>query len=234
MSTNELNLFLNSFDRPQDLSDAAWNHVIAQAQAVWKAYLNGQDWRNTLEINCKESYLMLVSKEGKLIVEDESLLHYVRNEQITAWRKHLENIAFNAIRDKKLDKAERFFTKAIKVDATQAMNYYRRALLRMKALRHKEALEDLTHAIQLNGEVAAFYMKRSTIYRLLDLDYKAMSDMNKAIKVDPRHAEAFELRGKFRLSIGDRAGARMDLLKAKELRDQGNVGGGEHYASQAA
>ena len=234
MSTIELNLFLNSFDRPAHFSDVAWQQVIQQAKRVWDAYLRGEDWQQELEITCKESYLMLISKEGKLIIEDESLLHYVKNNHVKAWKKHLEDIAFRAIREKQFDKAERFFTKALKLDGNHAMNYYRRALLRMKALRHKEALEDLTRAIEINDQFAAFYLKRSHIYRLLDMDYKAMSDLNKAIKVDPTHSEAFDVRAKFRASIGDRAGARMDMLKAKELREQGNVGGGKAYASQAA
>ena len=234
MSTNELNTFLNSFDRPDHFSDVAWQQVIQQAKSVWQAYLRGEDWNDVLDISCKESYLMLVSKEGKLIVEDESLLRYVRNVHVKEWRKHLEEIAFRAIRDKRFEKAERFFTKALKVDAQNAMNYYRRALLRMKALRHKEALDDLNKAIDLNGQVATFFLKRAHVYRLLDLDYKAMSDINKAIKVEPSHAEAYDLRGKFRMALGDRAGARMDLIKAKELRDNGQGGSGEVYASQAA
>ncbi|NQV52728.1 MAG: hypothetical protein HQ500_06070 [Flavobacteriales bacterium] len=234
MSTNELNIFLNSFDRPTHVSDVAWQQVIQQAKRVWDAYLNGEDWNDVLDITCKESYLMLVSHEGKLIVQDESLLRYVKNDQVKSWRKHLEEIAFRAIREKQFDKADRFFTKALKVDNQHAMNFYRRALLRMKALRHKEALEDLTRAIELNDGVPAFYLKRSHIFRLLDLDYKAMSDINKAIKVDPSHSEAFDLRGKFRLSLGDRAGARLDILKAKELRDHGKVGSSEVYAAKAA
>lgn len=234
MSTNELNIFLNSFNRPSHFSDAAWQQVISQAKRVWEAYLNGEDWNDVLEITCKESYLMLVSHEGKLIVQDESLLRYVKNDEVKSWKKHLEEIAFRAIRDQQFEKAERFFTKALKVDDKSAMNHYRRALLRMKALRHKGALEDLSKAIELNDGVAAFYIKRSHIFRLLDLDYKAMSDLNRAIKVDPRHAEAFDLRGKFRLSLGDRAGARLDILKAKELRDGGKIGSGELYSAKAA
>ena len=69
MSTNELNIFLNSFDRPTHVSDVAWQQVIQQAKRVWDAYLKGEDWNDVLDITCKESYLMLVSHEGKLIVQ---------------------------------------------------------------------------------------------------------------------------------------------------------------------
>jgi tetratricopeptide (TPR) repeat protein len=234
MSTNELNIFLNSFDRPTHLSDAAWQLVIQQARKVWEAYLRGEDWNEMLDINCKESYLMLISPEGQLIVQDESLLNYVKNENVKSWRNHLEEVAFRAIRDKRYERAEAFFTKALKVDSKHAMNYYRRALLRMKALRHKGALDDLTTAISLNENVSAFYIKRSQIYRLLDMDYKAMSDLNKAIKVDPKNAKAYDVRSKFRMSLGDRAGAKMDMLKADEFRKDGMSGSGEIYGTKAA
>lgn len=234
MSTNELNIFLNSFDRPSHFSDVAWQHVIQQARKVWEAYLRGDDWNEMLEITCRESYLMLISAEGKLIIQDESLLNYVKNENVKTWRLHLEEVAFRAIRDKRYDRAEAFFTKALKVDAKHAMNYYRRALLRMKALRHKGALDDLTAAIELNANVSAFYIKRSQIYRLLDMDYKAMSDLNKAIKIEPNNAEAYDIRSKFRMSLGDRAGAKMDMLKADEFRKSGMAGAGEVYESKAA
>jgi tetratricopeptide (TPR) repeat protein len=234
MSTNELNIFLNSFDRPSHFSDVAWQHVIQQARKVWEAYLRGEDWNEMLDITCRESYLMLISTEGKLIIQDESLLHYVKNENVKSWRIHLEEVAFRAIRDKRYDRAEAFFTKALKVDSKHAMNYYRRAILRMKALRHKGALDDLTMAISLNESVSAFYIKRSQIYRLLDMAYKAMSDLNKAIKVDPRNTEAFEVRSKFRLSLGDRAGAGMDMLKADEFRKIGLSGSSELYEAKAA
>lgn len=234
MSANELNIFLNSFERPPHFSDVAWQETLNQARKVWNAYANGKDWQGVLEITCKESYLMLVSNEGKLIIQDESLLHYVKNEHVKSWRKHLEEIAFKAISERRFDQAERYFTKALKVDNQNAMNFYRRALLRMRALRHKEALEDLNLAIALNSNIPAFYLKRAHIYRLLDFDYKAMGDLNKAIKVDPNHSEAFEVRGKFRLSLGDKAGGKMDLLRSRELSAIGIKGVSEIYSLRTA
>lgn len=233
MSTNELNTFLNSFDRPNNYSDAAWQQVIAQAREVWFHYLNGQSIEKSIEISCKESYLMLVDKNGKLIIQDDSILNYVKNQFNESWRLHLEDIALRAIRDKRFDKAEQFFTKALKVDDSNAMNYYRRAVVRVKIMNYKGALQDLSNAISLNENIAAFFMKRAQVFRLLDLDYKAMSDLNKAIKLNPNSAEAFKIRGNFRASIGDRAGSRMDLLKAEELMREGKIGGTEFYGAAA-
>lgn len=233
MSTNELNTFLNSFDRPTNYSDAAWQQVIAQAKNIWFQYLNGESLQMAVDITCKESYLMLVNHEGKLIVQDETLLNYVKNQHVDSWRVRLEEIAFRAIRDKRFDKADRFFTKALKVEATNAMNFYRRALVRIKLMNYKGALEDLTQAINLKANIATFYLKRAQIFRMLDVDFKAMADMNKAIKIDPKSSEAYEIRGKFRAAIGDRAGSRMDMLKAQELRSKGNLGGTELYGVAA-
>lgn len=233
MSTNELNTFLNSFDRPTTYSDAAWQQLIAQAKDVWYHYLNGENLQNAVEITCKEAYLMLVNSDGKLIVKDETLLNYVKNQYVDSWRLRLEEIAFKAIRDKRFDKADRFFTKALKVESANAMNYYRRALVRIKLMNYKGALQDLTDAINLKENVATFYLKRAQVYRMLDVDFKAMADMNKAIKTDPKMAEAYQIRGKFRLAIGDRTGSRMDLLKAEELMRNGNIGGTELYGVAA-
>lgn len=233
MSTNELNSFLNSFQRPTEISDEAWNHLLAQSRKVWSSYLAGENWNQTLEITCKESYLMLVNQSGQLIVSDDSLLNYVKTEQVIAWIKRLEEIAFKAIRDKKYKIAERYFGKIIKLDASDYMTFYRRAIVRTRLQDHKGALADLSEAIDLKNDVAVLYTKRAEVYRLLDVDHKAMTDLNRSIHLDPTNAHVFELRGKFRLSLGDRAGGRLDLLKAVELRERGFNGHSEAYGKAA-
>jgi len=233
MSTNELNTFLHSFDRPLEMSNDAWTRVMTQAKEVWNAHINGQDWTNSLDITCVESYMMLVDKEGKLIVQNDSLLNYVKTKQVKAWRQKLEGMALKAIQQGKLSAADRFFTKALKVDNSKALNYYRRAMVRVRLMQHRKALEDLTTAISITPEVATYYLKRAQVYRLLDIDYKAMSDLNRAIKINPNFAEAYDLRGKFRYAIGDKAGGKMDLLKYEELAQLGKLGGSEMYGAAA-
>ena len=177
--------------------------------------------------------MMLVSKEGKLIIQNETLLHYVKNREVVAWRKHLEELAYSAIRTNKFDLAERYFTKALKLDPTNAFNFYRRGMVSARLLKNKEALADFSKAIELKPGVAVFYLKRAEIHRLLDLDYKAMADMNKAIKLDPQNPQAFEMRGKFRLSLGDRAGGNRDLLTAQQVKVEGQTSGKELYGRAA-
>lgn len=217
MSTNELNSHLNSFQQPGDFGDQAWQHLLSQSRKVWDHYLNGKDWKESLNIPCKEAYLMLVDSEGKLIVKDDTLLNYVKNAHVKSWIKRVEEIAYKSIRDKRYDVAERYFGKLIKLDKANPMHYYRRATIRVQSLNHKAALEDLSMAIQLNNRVASFYAKRAEVYRLLDVDHKAMSDMNAAIKLNPSMAKYYDTRGKFRISLGDRAGGRLDLVRAEEL-----------------
>jgi hypothetical protein len=67
--------------------------------------------------------------------------------------------------------------------------------------------------------VSSYYKHRAEVFRLLDVDHKAMSDLNKAIKLNPSESSLYELRGKFRLSLGDRAGGRLDLLRSEELKN---------------
>jgi tetratricopeptide (TPR) repeat protein len=234
MSTNELNIFLESFDKPVNYSSQAWNQVLNQSREIWNAFIHGENWQKQLDITCKEAYLMLVNKDGKLIVSDESLLNYLKNEHVKSWKHRVEEIAFKAIRDKKYEIAERYFGKVIKLEKDNAMNHYRRALVRLKLSNHKGALLDISEAIRLRPEVPSFYGKRAEIYRLLDLDHKAMSDLNMAIRLNPSNAEMFELRGKFRMSLGDRAGGRLDLLNAEELKSKGEIGGNEQYGLKAA
>lgn len=234
MSTNELNSFLNSFSRPVEINQSAWNHVLAQSKAVWDAYLNGDDWKQQLNITCKESYLMLVDPSGRLIVKDESLLNYVQNEQVRQWIYKLQEIAIKALSTGKYDMAERYFGKLIKLDPRNAKFYFQRAIVRVRMTKSKLALEDLNRAIELNPSSAKFYLKRAEVYRLLDVDHKAMSDMNTAIKLQPKDADAFELRGKFRTSLGDRAGGRLDMLKAAELREPAGNGDAESPLGVAA
>lgn len=217
MSANELNSFLHSFHRPLNYSDAAWQEVIRQSKAVWSSYINGDDWRNQLDIPCKEAYLMLVNSNGQLIVKDESLLNYVKNEHVQSWIKRVEEIAYKALRDRKYHISERYFGKLIKLDGDNAMHRYRRAVVRIKLNNLSGALADLSDAIKMQAKVSKFYLKRAEVYRLLDVDHKAMTDLNTTLRLDPSNAQAYQKRGAFRLSLGDKAGGRLDLLRAEEL-----------------
>lgn len=234
MSTLELNAFLNSFQKPANYDQTAWDELIAQSKEIWKAYMLGESWENAVSITCKESYLMLVDTNGKLVIKDDSVLNYVQNEHTRGWRSKLEDIALNAIRDKRYQRAALYFGKAIKVDPKHALNYYRRALVSMKLLNNKAALADLNKAIELQPENENLYLKRAQVYRLLDVDFKAMSDLNKTIKLNANCAEAFEVRGKFRMSLGDRAGARMDLNRSYEIINSRKTGPMEQYGAKAA
>ncbi|GAB4377422.1 MAG: hypothetical protein Kow0075_05880 [Salibacteraceae bacterium] len=218
MSSNELNAYFRRFEKPTDVSAEAWRAVLEQSKKVWQAYLSGQSWKEKLEITCKESYLMLVNEKGQLIVTDESLLHYAQNQQIYRWCQHLERLAIRSLREQDFNRAERFFTKALKVDRTNATNYYRRAMVRSRLGKYRDAVNDLDQSIRLQPRNAHFYIKRAEIYRLLDIDYKAMGDLNTAIRLDPSNPEAFEIRGRFRIAIGDKVGGRCDLATAKKLR----------------
>ncbi|HAW21745.1 hypothetical protein N8004_00670 [Salibacteraceae bacterium] len=217
MSANELNIFLNSFHRPANYTDSAWRQLLDQSREVWNLFLSGEEWKEKLDITCKEAYLMLVDKNGELIIKDDTLLNYVQNQHVTSWKKRLEEIAYKAIRDKRYHIAERYFGKLIKLDASNAMHYYRRALMRLQVLKNKDAFNDLNQAIRINPNVAVFYLKRAAAYRLLDVDHKAMADLNSAIRLNPSSDEAYSTRGKFRMSLGDRAGGRLDMLRAEEI-----------------
>lgn len=228
MSTNELNTHLNSFQRPEALEDQVWNQILHQSREVWNAHLRGEDWNSRMDIFCKEHYLMLVNRDGKLIIRNDNLLNYVRNRTNNEWRSQLEEIAFRALHCGMNEKADRYFGKAIKLDSSVAANYYRRASVRIQLGRYKDALSDLNEAIARSQNQYMYYVKRAEVYRLMDIDHKAMSDLNTAIGINPRGADAYKVRGLFRISLGDRIGGRTDILKSEELQVSalGNAGHG--------
>lgn len=232
MSANELDLFLRSFDRPNNYPQEAWDHILRQSKSIWKAYLEGKKWQDHVAITCKESYLMLVNRNGQLILGDDSLLDYVCNEHTKNWKEKLESIALRAICEKRYEKAELYFGKALKVDARSDINHYRRAMVRMKLNKVKEAAEDLGRAISIQPENEVYYLKRAQALRILDVDHKAMTDLNKAIRLNPQYAEAFQVRGQFRTALGDTAGGKMDMARARQLFDQ-KIGEREVYGNRS-
>ena len=142
----------------------------------------------------------------------------MKNEHVQSWIKRLEEIAYKALRDRKYHISERYFGKLIKLDGDNAMHRYRRAMMRIKLNNLSGSLADLSDAIKMQAKVSKFYLMRADVYRLLDVDHKAMTDLNTALRLDPSNVQAYQKRGTFRLSLGDIAVCRVDLLWAEQLR----------------
>lgn len=218
MSTNELNNFLQTFQKPAILPDERWQQNLQQSRRIWHHYLEGEEWSQPVEIDCRESLMMLVDRDGKLIVRNESLLQFVQNRCVQDWRASLEERAFEAASEGRYHQSEHFFCRAIQLDEANAINHYRRALVRMKLRQFSAAAADLNTAISIQPDADKFYVCRAEVYRLMDIDHRALADMNKAIRLNPENDEAIEMRGKLRVSLGDKVGGRTDLNRAAEVR----------------
>jgi tetratricopeptide (TPR) repeat protein len=79
------------------------------------------------------------------------------------------------------------------------------------------AITDYTKAIRLNPEEAiAYYNRGSAHHKNGDFD-AAITDFTEAIRLNPEYAEALKYRGYLHKKMRNRAEAKADLRKAKEL-----------------
>jgi len=78
-------------------------------------------------------------------------------------------------------------------------------------------LADITHAIQLNPNVPAFFVARGSINENLEDCASAMGDYTSAIALDARDAETFALRASTERRCGDARGATADVNSALAL-----------------
>jgi tetratricopeptide (TPR) repeat protein len=97
---------------------------------------------------------------------------------------------------------------------------------------HAGAIADFTEVIRLQPESADAYARRGLERSLFTPDFKgAMEDFNTAIRLDPAKPDYRYSRGRFRSSLGDNAGAIVDLSEA--LRPEQKVSGNEIIRANA-
>ena len=88
--------------------------------------------------------------------------------------------------------------------------------------RHVEAIEAYSEAIQRESK-SIFLTSRSTSY-VQNLQYDlAISDLTKAIKIDPKNVYAYASRGALRKKIGDKAGSTNDYNSINSLTYQSSA-----------
>lgn len=80
-----------------------------------------------------------------------------------------------------------------------------------------ESLGFLNRAIEINGGVHQFYMKRGDTYFQMKRVEDAVRDYNKVIEMAPDNGEAYYIRGNAKGTLLDKAGACEDWKKAVQL-----------------
>ena len=85
-------------------------------------------------------------------------------------------------------------------------------------------MEDFEAAIELNPRYALAYANWSEAHLNAGLFTQALTDLNKAINLDPANVETLRNRGKVRLKLGDREGATDDFRRADRIeRSPGRI-----------
>jgi Flp pilus assembly protein TadD len=109
------------------------------------------------------------------------------------------------------------FTKAIELNG-QSLEYcfYFRGMALYRLNRLVEAITDLSKAISLKQHPRFYNDRGNLLAQQGDLD-RAMTDLNRAIEIEPRYAKAYGDRGIVRLMRGDDTTAELDFKKCFAL-----------------
>jgi tetratricopeptide (TPR) repeat protein len=111
-------------------------------------------------------------------------------------RKFAPNLAiayqqrgFASANEQNFDDAIRDFSDALKIKP-DARIYEQRAAVEMKMHDYDKALADYSEAITLKPNEVRYYLYRSYIYETKEDVKNSMADTEKALKLDPKNAEA--------------------------------------------
>ena len=95
--------------------------------------------------------------------------------------------------------------------------YFQRALSKYQLKDYPGAIEDYTESLKLKPDYKSAILNRGIAYYMLEKDALAMTDLNRAIELDPKSDKAFYFRGKLKKYMKDLAGSCADLKIAKSL-----------------
>jgi tetratricopeptide (TPR) repeat protein len=97
--------------------------------------------------------------------------------------------------DEQYDKAEEYYTEAIKLDPGNAKYYQLRGVSYNWLKEYEKAVADHSKAIELDPDKASYYNSRGKNYNWLKEYEKAVADHSKAIELDPGNAAYYNSRG---------------------------------------
>lgn len=103
-----------------------------------------------------------------------------------------------------------FFSKAIELDSSFYLNYYRRAVVYKKMKKFDLAISDLYRAEKSHQSNELVYYNRAVIYMMQKNWSKTLRDLNKAIKINPKFSNAYFNRGFVKKQLKDVKGALED------------------------
>jgi tetratricopeptide (TPR) repeat protein len=182
-----------------------------------KAFDDAKTWRarggGAAARHCA-AVAMLVGGEAASAGEElEALARELRDRPARLRAELLSQAAFAWLLARQDARAARLTNEAIAIDADNIDLRLDRAELHAANKRYWEAIDDLNYALERNPQRSDALVLRALAHRLLDADELAADDVERALAIAPRYADAFLERGMLARKKGDIAAARRDFLQ---------------------
>ncbi|MFO7617512.1 MAG: tetratricopeptide repeat protein, partial [Bacteroidales bacterium] len=118
---------------------------------------------------------------------------------------------------KEYDLALNDLNNAIRLDSKNLQAYQNRVLVHYALGDYQKAAEDCTSYLAIKPDDPDILNHRGLCYDRLNRNEEALNDFNLAIRINPSRGNFFRNRSYLLAKVGDYAGARRDILKAREL-----------------
>ncbi len=126
------------------------------------------------------------------------------------------------VRSNGFEQAIKYYSKKIKAEPYNYINYFERGTANLKLGSYACALDDFNKTIELNSEYSDAYVNRAIAYYTLGDSKNALNDCNMSIKLNPASAIPYYNRSIILYNLGEFDSAVADCKAALELnpRDQ--------------
>jgi tetratricopeptide (TPR) repeat protein len=118
------------------------------------------------------------------------------------------------------DRAIRDFDQAINVKPDHAPAFNLRGLVYAALGETRRSIQDFDQALMLDRNFAEAYLNRGELYQGSRNYDRALADYDEAVRLKPKDAYFLYSRGLVRRILGDEAGAKRDIARAKEIEPE--------------
>ncbi len=137
---------------------------------------------------------------------------------VACWNTGNESATKGAV-----EEAEVLYSRAIELDPRMFQGYFSRGLLRMKKLEFAAAVKDFDAACRLCPSLRGCFVRRGMAHEQMGNPDKALDDLERATRVDPRDSEAHYQLGRLLERRNELARAFASYLAALRLRPKGEL-----------
>lgn len=141
----------------------------------------------------EEAARLLAGVRALLPETDLRLRAYVLRQEARAWSEAGKPDAARQALSQVIDRAPMDAIHVPELGTLLGELLLDRAQLWVDAGRNAEAMQDLDHAIALNGTPTDYFIARAKLYTLLGDTALAKADLQQVLRVNPSHAEAVAL-----------------------------------------